>query len=127
MKQFLVLEPPPRFIPSPIQETLLEKPKPLKIVPREWTGSRASLATSVDVSAQQEPQRAQHARIRPFEADPIDELSFAAPPKQSFSVRDVREIMGSAQRPTSATLEKPKPQNAEVMYLRPGFDNVPSY
>uniref|UniRef100_A0A915EL05 Uncharacterized protein n=1 Tax=Ditylenchus dipsaci TaxID=166011 RepID=A0A915EL05_9BILA len=115
-----------KFVASPMEESLLEKPKPMRIVPREWAGSRASLATSIDVSGQ-EPQRAQHAYYRPFEPDPMEIEDMPAAQKLSLAVRDARDLIGAAQRPQYSTPEKPEMKVAEVMYLRPGFDNVPSY
>jgi hypothetical protein len=53
-----------KFVPSPLQETLLEKPQPIRIVEHDDALSRGSLAPEpVDITAP-EPMRAQHAVYR---------------------------------------------------------------
>jgi len=46
-----------------MEEKLVEEAKPLQIIGKDVTGSKLSLAMSMDVSAP-EPQRAQHAFYR---------------------------------------------------------------
>uniref|UniRef100_A0A0N5AVS3 Zasp-like motif domain-containing protein n=1 Tax=Syphacia muris TaxID=451379 RepID=A0A0N5AVS3_9BILA len=72
-------------------------------------------------------QRAQIAYYRPFVADPMEETNIPQPERQTVSYHDISELIDPAQQPQYSTLERPTEKRVEVMYCRPGFDNVPSY
>uniref|UniRef100_A0A7E4ZZG3 CX domain-containing protein n=1 Tax=Panagrellus redivivus TaxID=6233 RepID=A0A7E4ZZG3_PANRE len=115
-----------KFVPSPLVETLIEKPQPVKIVQHnEDEISRASVPEALELSPPP-TQKAQHAFYRPFVPDVVDEHVIAPPDRAQVGVHDISEIT-TPQYPSYSTLERPKERKAEKMYTRPGFDNVPSY
>ncbi|KAI6229676.1 Protein C44C10.9, isoform a [Aphelenchoides fujianensis] len=115
-----------KFVPSPLQETLLEKPHAHRIVEHDDALSRGSLAPEpVDVTSP-EPLRAQHAVYRPFVPDPLDETDFPPADRTRTSTHDLSELL-TPRRPTISTLEVPEQQQAQLMVTRPAVDNVPSY
>uniref|UniRef100_A0A0N4VIS3 Reverse transcriptase domain-containing protein n=1 Tax=Enterobius vermicularis TaxID=51028 RepID=A0A0N4VIS3_ENTVE len=65
--------------------------------------------------------------FRPFVSDPMEETNIPQPERQLVSYHDISEVIEPPQQATYSTLEKPKQKKADVMYCRPGFDNVPSY
>uniref|UniRef100_A0A1I7YYP6 ZM domain-containing protein n=1 Tax=Steinernema glaseri TaxID=37863 RepID=A0A1I7YYP6_9BILA len=115
-----------KFVPSPMEEQTLVKPQAVRIVQHsEDDISRAELPESLQPETLT-PQKAQIAYYRPFVPDPVEETTIPGPERASASFHDVSEI-SAAQRPRRSTLERPQEKRAELMYTRPGFDNVPSY
>lgn len=64
--------------------------------------------------------------FRPFVPDPMEESVIPSPERGLVRYHDVSEL-STSQQVSYSTLERPKEGTAEVMYCRPGFDNVPSY
>ncbi|KAI6209762.1 hypothetical protein M3Y96_00255100 [Aphelenchoides besseyi] len=117
---------PQKFVPSPLQETLLERPQSFRVVEHDDALSRGSIAPEpVDITSP-EPVRAQHAVYRPFVPDPLDETDFIPANRLRTSTHDLSESL-TPRRPTISTLEVPETQKAVTITVRPGFDNAPSY
>ncbi|KAI6192044.1 hypothetical protein M3Y97_00293300 [Aphelenchoides bicaudatus] len=115
-----------KFVPSPLQEVLLEKPQPMRVIEHDDALSRGSqVPEAVDITAP-EPLKAQHAIYRPFVPDVLEENDWPPADRARTSTHDLSEIT-TARRPTITTLEYPEQQKAELMFTRPSADNVPSY
>jgi hypothetical protein len=56
----------------------------------------------------------------------MEESVIPSPERGRVQYHDVSELT-SPHQVSYSTLERPKENTAEVMYCRPGFDNVPSY
>lgn len=65
--------------------------------------------------------------FRPFVPDPMEEIMLPTPERHRASHHDISEIGGLSKQPSLSTLEHPVEKTAELLYYRPGFDNVPSY
>ncbi|KAJ1355221.1 hypothetical protein KIN20_012543 [Parelaphostrongylus tenuis] len=109
-----------------MEEESLPKPKEEQIIQRSEDEISRALTFDMSEVPPLNPQRAQHAFYRPFVADPMEEVVLPAPLKSSVSYHSIAEL-SQTQMPTYKTIEPPKSTNAELMYKRPGFDNVPSY
>ncbi|CAJ0953986.1 unnamed protein product, partial [Mesorhabditis belari] len=115
-----------KFVPSPMSEENLKSPQAVKIIQRsEHEISRAGDADVKEIEPLV-PQRAQKAFYRPFVADAVEELDMPRPLRDSVSHHSIAEI-SQARLPQVSAVEQPKGRNAERLYKRPGFDNVPSY
>ncbi|XGW34567.1 hypothetical protein V3C99_018474 [Haemonchus contortus] len=115
-----------KFIPSPMQEESLPQPSEELIVQRNEDDISRALTFDMSDTPRLKPQRAQHAFYRPFVADPMEEVVLQAPLIGAVSRHSVAEL-SQTQMPHYKSFELPKSTNAERMYKRPGFDNVPSY
>ncbi|VDM45096.1 unnamed protein product [Toxocara canis] len=65
--------------------------------------------------------------FRPFIPDPMEETILPTPERRKASYHDVSEIGGLSKQASLSTLEYPEEKKADLVYYRPGFDNVPSY
>uniref|UniRef100_A0A914WXD0 Uncharacterized protein n=1 Tax=Plectus sambesii TaxID=2011161 RepID=A0A914WXD0_9BILA len=115
-----------KFIPSPMEESFIAAASP--IVVERHSESEISTAERPRTVEQRPPQgqRAELAYYRPFVPDPMEETVIASPERGRVQYHDVSEL-STSQQVSYSTLERPKKNTAEVMYCRPGFDNVPSY
>ncbi|EYB98269.1 hypothetical protein Y032_0132g1683 [Ancylostoma ceylanicum] len=115
-----------KFIPSPMQEESLPLPKEGHIVQRSEDEISRALTFDMTEAPPLNPQRAQLAFYRPFVADPMEEVVLPAPLRGSVSHHSIAEL-SQTQMPSYKSIETPRSSNAERMFKRPGFDNVPSY
>ncbi|VDK61868.1 unnamed protein product [Gongylonema pulchrum] len=47
--------------------------------------------------------------------------------RHAISYHDIQDVVGLSKHPSTATVQLPETKRAEIMYCRPGFDNVPAY
>ncbi|WKY14166.1 hypothetical protein Q1695_000037 [Nippostrongylus brasiliensis] len=109
-----------------MEEESLPLPKAGQVVQRSEDEISRALAFDMSDAPPLSPQRAQLAFYRPFVADSMEEVVLPAPLRGSVSHHSVAEL-SQTQMPHYKAVETPKGTNAERMYKRPGFDNVPSY
>ncbi|RCN27321.1 hypothetical protein ANCCAN_26946 [Ancylostoma caninum] len=122
-----------------MQEESLPLPKEGHIVQRSEDEISRALTFDMTEAPPLTPQRAQLAFYRsqteqiasynpvePFVADPMEEVVLPAPLRGSVSHHSIAEL-SQTQMPSYKSIETPRSSNAERMFKRPGFDNVPSY
>ncbi|VDL84242.1 unnamed protein product [Nippostrongylus brasiliensis] len=122
-----------------MEEESLPLPKAGQVVQRSEDEISRALAFDMSDAPPLSPQRAQLAfyrsqteqiasynNVEPFVADSMEEVVLPAPLRGSVSHHSVAEL-SQTQMPHYKAVETPKGTNAERMYKRPGFDNVPSY
>uniref|UniRef100_A0A914HN59 CX domain-containing protein n=1 Tax=Globodera rostochiensis TaxID=31243 RepID=A0A914HN59_GLORO len=119
--------PPTRRVvmPSPLEEYDVPTPQPIRAVERELPGSHQSLTTMCRQS--ESPQRAQHAFYRPVLPDQVEELQLNMPHRVQPQFGDTQELLGRGMQPVPKSVDIAEPLRAEIMYVRPSFDNIPSY
>jgi len=94
---------------------------------RDITGSFGRhIALEEEEKEEVEDVKREEGAFRPFVPDPMEETNIGQPDRGMASFHDASEI-SRGQQAALSTLERPKPKSAQVMYTRPGFDNVPSY
>ncbi|KAH7708683.1 Protein C44C10.9 e [Aphelenchoides avenae] len=101
-------------------------PKPLRIEMHDANDFSGLVPPEPIEMTPPPPLKAQHAFYRPFVADTLEEMDLAPPQRSQLSVGDTAHL-SVAKQPAYTSIEIPKPQTAQFMYTRPGFDNVPSY
>ncbi|GMT34115.1 hypothetical protein PFISCL1PPCAC_25412 [Pristionchus fissidentatus] len=115
-----------KFVPSPMSEETLSAPKPVRIVQHSADEISRMIQSEEAELVVPPAQRAQLAFHRPFVPDPMEESEYPSPLRHSASYHSAAEI-STSQSVTYSTVDKPQGKLAEVMFTRPGFDNVPSY
>uniref|UniRef100_A0A915C8T5 Uncharacterized protein n=1 Tax=Parascaris univalens TaxID=6257 RepID=A0A915C8T5_PARUN len=113
------------FVPDPMEETILPEPE-RQTASFHDISEICGLSRQPSVSTLERPKE-KKAELMPFIPDPMEEIVLPAPERRRASHHDISEIGGLSKQPSLSTLEHPVEKTAELLYYRPGIDNVPSY
>ncbi|KHN82804.1 hypothetical protein Tcan_08689 [Toxocara canis] len=113
------------FVPDPLEETTLPEPE-RQTASYHDVSEICGLSKQPSMSTLERPKE-KRAEMMPFIPDPMEETILPTPERRKASYHDVSEIGGLSKQASLSTLEYPEEKKADLVYYRPGFDNVPSY